>query len=142
MIKNELQYKRTNALAIELKHSLENLRNNEEYSRLPKLAQKAHLASVKRQLAQLEEELEAYESLKNGQFDFSLLPSIEKIPIWLIQARIARGLGQEELARMINLKKQQIQQYEATEYASASLTRILQVAEALQRYDSNRPYQS
>lgn len=133
MIKNELQYKRTRALALEFKHALDNLATNEEYKKLPEPARRAHVGSVNRQLRQLKQELKEYEQLKQGQFDFSRLPDIEKIPSWLIQARIARGLAQEDLARILKLKKQQIQHYEATDYASASLSRILQIAEALQR---------
>ena len=41
------------------------------------------------------------------------------------------GLTQKELARRLGLKEQQIQRYEATRYAGASLTRIQAVVEAL-----------
>ena len=41
------------------------------------------------------------------------------------------GLSQKELADRIGLKEQQIQRYEATEYASASLTRIQEIIGAL-----------
>ncbi len=132
MIKNELQYKRTKSLALELKHALQILPSNEEFLKEPDLVRRAHVGSVKRQLAQFERELTEYEKLRSGEFNFSCLPEIEKVPIWLIQARIARGLGQEELAKLLNLKKQQIQHYEATEYASASLSRILEIAHVLQ----------
>ncbi len=49
----------------------------------------------------------------------------------LIKARIARGYTQDELAKKINRTQQQIQQYEATEYNSASLIRLFEVAQAL-----------
>jgi transcriptional regulator with XRE-family HTH domain len=57
--------------------------------------------------------------------------SFEDLPSALIQARIASGLSQKELAGRLNLKEQQIQRYEATEYASASLERINDVIRAL-----------
>jgi hypothetical protein len=133
VIKNEHQYKMTRNLAQELEESLAELVANEEYNALPKQAQKAHSSSLKRQLAQYQAELREYEALKSGQFDFDKLPEIAKIPKWLIQARIARGLDQEGLAKLLNLKKQQVQQYEATEYAAASLARLQQVAEVLLR---------
>ena len=47
----------------------------------------------------------------------------------LIRARIAQGLSQKSLAGRLGLKEQQIQRYEASEYASASLARIRSVAE-------------
>ena len=46
-------------------------------------------------------------------------------------ARVARGLNQKTLAGRLGLKEQQIQRYEASEYASASLARIRSVAEVL-----------
>ena len=50
----------------------------------------------------------------------------------LIQARIAAGLTQEELAERLGLKKQQVQRYEATRYATANLKRLNAVADALE----------
>jgi len=38
---------------------------------------------------------------------------------------------QKSLARRLGLKEQQIQRYEASEYASASLARVLSVVEVL-----------
>jgi transcriptional regulator with XRE-family HTH domain len=49
----------------------------------------------------------------------------------LIRARIARGLTQRDLAIKLGLKEQQIQRYEETDYASASLARINEVIRAL-----------
>jgi transcriptional regulator with XRE-family HTH domain len=49
----------------------------------------------------------------------------------LIQARIARGWTQRELAARLGLRMQKIQQYEATEYAGGSVTRIRDVLSAL-----------
>jgi HTH-type transcriptional regulator/antitoxin HigA len=49
----------------------------------------------------------------------------------LIHGRVARGLTQNELAKKLNLKPQQIQKYEATQYRGASLKRILDVLAAL-----------
>ena len=59
------------------------------------------------------------------------LDSFESLPRALVQARIAAGLSQKELAQRLGLKEQQIQRYEATGYASASLTKITEVIEAL-----------
>ena len=49
----------------------------------------------------------------------------------MIQARIARGLTQKELAQKLGLKEQQIQRYEASSYAKASLARINQIIDVL-----------
>jgi HTH-type transcriptional regulator/antitoxin HigA len=54
------------------------------------------------------------------------------LPRILIQARIAQGLSQTDLAERLGMKPQQIQRYEATEYMSASLARLIEIAEVLQ----------
>jgi transcriptional regulator with XRE-family HTH domain len=56
---------------------------------------------------------------------------LAELPRALIQARIAAGLSQRELGERLDLKEQQIQRYEASEYASASLARLLDVVRAL-----------
>lgn len=137
MIKNELQYKRSKLHAIEIEHAISQLPMNKEFKSLHPKAKKAHENGLKRQLHQLEKELSDYDSLRKGDFDFAKLPEIEQIPKWLIQARIARGLGQEDLAKLLNLKKQQIQNYESTDYSSASLSRIMQIAQALSCYEKD-----
>ncbi len=49
----------------------------------------------------------------------------------MIRARIASGLSQRGLADRLGLKEQQIQRYEASDYASASFARIKRVVSAL-----------
>jgi transcriptional regulator with XRE-family HTH domain len=41
-------------------------------------------------------------------------------------------MTQEELAEKIGMKSQQLQRYEATDYGSASLSRIAEIADVLQ----------
>ena len=57
--------------------------------------------------------------------------SFAELPRALIQSRIALGLSQKELAERLGLKEQQIQRYEATEYAGASVQRVQEVIQAL-----------
>jgi transcriptional regulator with XRE-family HTH domain/dephospho-CoA kinase len=49
----------------------------------------------------------------------------------MIQARIASGMSQEDLAQRLGVKPQQIQRYEATDYMAASLARVSEVVQAL-----------
>jgi ribosome-binding protein aMBF1 (putative translation factor) len=56
---------------------------------------------------------------------------LEAIADDLIKARIAAGMSQASLAKSLRLKPQQIQRYEASKYASASLSRVLEVARVL-----------
>ena len=49
----------------------------------------------------------------------------------LIQARIAAGLTQEDLAARLGVKPQQIQRYEASDYQTASFARLREIARLL-----------
>lgn len=138
MIKNEHQYRITQKLAVELEEALRALPEDREFRKSPPRARNAHISSLNAQLAQHQAELQEYEALKAGQFDFDEVPSLEQIPLWLIKARIASGLRQEDLAKLLKLKKQQIQHYEATDYSAASLTRIRQVAQVLRHREAQR----
>jgi len=132
MIKNERQYRITKAQATKFRQAVE------EFSRErrpgdavhPKL-RKAQGEAMRSQLADLEAEIEDYEALRSGERKVLELDSFDQLPRALIEARIASGLSQRELADRLGLKEQQIQRYEATDYASASFTRMKEVVEAL-----------
>lgn len=145
MIKNERQYRITRAQAARFRKSLNAV--DEEgaksvgafvsgvireakvpYRAVHPLIAKAQEDAMNSQLADLEGELKEYEALKAGQFDPRPLNALVNLPKLLIQARIANGLSQRQLAERLGLKEQQIQHYEATDYASASLRRIREVA--------------
>ena len=79
----------------------------------------------------MQAQLADYEALQAGGPLVLEVASFDDLPQALIRARIAAGLSQEALATKLGLKKQQIQHYEATRYASASLQRIRQVLAAL-----------
>ncbi len=79
----------------------------------------------------LRAQLAEYEALRDGRIAILELNSLAELPDALIRARIAAGLTQKKLAARLGLKEQQIQRYEATRYAGASLTRIQAVADAL-----------
>ena len=145
MIKNERQYRITRAKAARMRKSLNaadgdgegEMSTNPmgivreagiEYRAVHPLIEKAREDAKNSQLADLEEELDEYEALKAGRFDPGALDTLVDLPKLLIQARIAKGLSQRQLAERLGLKTQQIQHYEATEYASASLRRIREVA--------------
>ncbi len=83
------------------------------------------------QIEELREQLAEYEALRRGSIAVLELGSLKELPVALIRARIASGLTQRELAERLGLKEQQVQRYEATRYAGASLERIQAVVDAL-----------
>ena len=132
MIKNERQYRITRAQAERFSQTLHRLRQGGgDTTGLHPLLVKAQEDALASQLADLESELREYESLKAGRFRLDDLNVVAVLPDVLIKARIAQGLTQKDLAQRIGLKEQQIQRYEATDYSSASLARIREVATAL-----------
>lgn len=63
---------------------------------------------------------------------FYTVKSLEELPSVLIQARKDRGWTQEQLAEKLGLNhKQQIQRYEALNYANISYTKLVEVAKTL-----------
>ncbi|HEX4496457.1 MAG TPA: helix-turn-helix transcriptional regulator [Thermoanaerobaculia bacterium] len=131
MIKNEREYRITLAQANKFEQALSQLGASEATAGLHPLIQKAQRDALLSQLDELREQITEYEALKSGQQAVISLNSLEELPRALIQARIAAGLTQRQLAERMRLKEQQIQRYEATEYASADLTRVNEVAKAL-----------
>ncbi len=102
--------------------------------RLRRITGSHHIYTLESQLGDLWEELTEYEALTIHGDDEPLvfeLNSLEALPLALIKARIATKLSQKDLAERLGLKEQQIQRYEATEYASANLARVIRVSQAL-----------
>ena len=131
MIKNERQYRITKAQVARFGEARDTLSRRPNPNGLHPLIAKAQEDAVSGQLEEMENELREYESLKAGEFQFDSLEFVAELPHVLIKARIAQGLSQKDLAERLGLKEQQIQRYEATDYASASLSRIRDVAGAL-----------
>jgi len=130
MIKNERQYRITTAQAERFALAVAELAAHPRRDLHP-ILRKAELEALKSQLADLKRELAEYTSLRSGLRKVIALDSIETLPKMLIQARIAAGLSQEDLAAKLGLRAQQIQRYEATDYQSARLERINQIIRVL-----------
>ncbi len=129
-IENEREYRIGGAWLRRFEQSLEQLRHAPLGNEHPKLRQ-ARLEALKSQIEDLREQMAEYETLRQHRVRSVSVSSLEELPDVLIKARIASGLTQEQLAERMNLKKQQIQRYEATRYASASLERLIEIAKAL-----------
>lgn len=130
MIKNERQYRITRAQAARFQRAIQSV-TSARTPGIPATLKRAQVAAMRSQLQDLREELREYHALRSGRRTISTALALQDVPLALIRARIASGLTQQGLARKLRLKAQQIQRYEATEYCSASLERIQQVANAL-----------
>ena len=132
MITNERQYKITRANAERFRAAIDGFDVAERKKAGIHLTFiEAELSSLNSQLFDLEDELRAYEELQSLEAPVIRIERIDDLAEGLILARIASGLSQRKLAERMGLNQQQIQRYEADKYASASLSRIVQVSEAL-----------
>ena len=132
MIKNDRQYNITKAQAEKFAKALQEIPEEKppQNKLYPTLA-KAQREALQSQYQELKQELIEYQELKSGKRKVLEINSFEHFPLALIQARIARGLTQKELAQKLGLKEQQIQRYEASDYATASLARLNQIIDVL-----------
>ncbi len=91
----------------------------------------AYLAMMRADCSRLGKQIAEYELAKSGGFETVSLSGVDSIGSDLVKARIAANLSQEMLAQMVSCKAQQIQRYEVSEYASASLAKLRQISAAL-----------
>ncbi len=131
MIKNEKQYRITKAQARRFEDALAELASQKRPANISPRLWQAQRQAADSQLQELLEQVEAYERLHVGKSKEVVLESVEDLPRALIRARIAAGMTQAGLARRLGVKPQQVQRYEASEYASASFARIVKVLQAL-----------
>jgi transcriptional regulator with XRE-family HTH domain len=133
MIKNEREYRITKAQAEKFERALARFAQPAGVDgEIHPLLRKAQEDALRSQLADLRTELEEYEALRAGRRAVPDLRSFTDLPQQLIRRRIAAGLSQKDLANRLGLKEQQVQRYEATDYASASFTRLVEVIRALE----------
>jgi ribosome-binding protein aMBF1 (putative translation factor) len=78
---------------------------------------------------QLSEEVESYERLKRREFDE--LDNLRGLGHLLISLRIARGLSQRQLAKLLGVHESQVSRDERNEYFGITLERAAKVLDAL-----------
>ena len=128
MIYSDRQFNASTAGLSRLKAALEAVEDREADQLWLK---QAEIDALKSQIAEIEAELAEYRLLKSGQISFSKSYALEDLPQVLVQARIASGMSQTGLAEKLQMKPQQIQRYEATDYMGASLARLAEVSRVL-----------
>lgn len=129
MIKNQKQAGITKSKLAELKIAKDTLESKKEtYNPIEyELAENA----INGLIEDLEDQIQTYEALVNGNFHCLKPKNIEDIPNVLIAARLSQKISQKELADILGIKEQQVQRYEASDFESASWIRIVDFATAL-----------
>jgi HTH-type transcriptional regulator/antitoxin HigA len=133
MITNERQYKITKNEAERFKAALRDFKELELVKQgIDPVIIAAQRSSLEQQLKDLESQILGYEKLRSGRVKRLFPASVTDIGQTLVEARIAQGLSQRTLAERLGMKEQQIQRYEQERYQTANLTRVNEVANALQ----------
>ena len=131
MIENEKQYKITRAHLREFEAALDERRAVPIPEEVDEGMWRLEQEALESQIKEFRAELEAFERLKSGEVQAAALTSLDDLATLLIQARIAQGLTQRELAERLNVREQQVQKDEASRYETASLSRLKRLAEVL-----------
>ena len=135
MITNEKQFRSTRTQIERLREALDGLDTSAD---VHPIFVEAHRSALTSQLTELEDDVADYEALRAGDITSFAAEGLHDLPDILIRARIARGMSQKDLGDFLGLKEQQVQRYEAERYRSASLDRIIEVADALHVQITNR----
>lgn len=132
MIKTRHQYLNTKRQILNFEDALAEVRRDQFSDDSDGyLFQQIDVAGLESQLADLRAEAHQFEQLVAAPPSRIVAESIDELPIALIKARIAHGMTQRDLAERLGIQEQQVQRYEATDYASISLHRLGQVVRAL-----------
>jgi HTH-type transcriptional regulator/antitoxin HigA len=133
MITNERQYKISRAVLRGLDEAIRNFELEKAKMEVggDQVLAKAQLRSLESEFEVISDQLKEYEALKTGLIENLKADSLSDLPLLLVKARIAKGFSQRELAERLGLKEQQIQRYEAEKYASANLSRLIEVSDSL-----------
>jgi len=128
IVRNEREYRITRSLLRQFERAIEQL---DDVPDLPAAHRAVVAAGYRRKLAELRRQVSQYEALKSGKLPSVSTGDLSEVGRALIAARIARNWTQADLARALGVKPQQVQKYESSDYASASLDRLAAVASAL-----------
>jgi DNA-binding XRE family transcriptional regulator len=131
MLTNERQRRLAGAQIERFEHAISNAEVAGAGPEVHPILHEAMIDGMNSQLADLKDEVRAYDDLRAGRTTGRVLRSIDELADALIEGRIAARLTQKELAKRIDVPEQQVQRYEQTRYSSASLDRIQTVADAL-----------
>lgn len=130
MIKNDKQLQISKKLLNEFNTTLYDILNHYE-ELIDPIYKKIEEDAIKSQINVFENEIKEYELLKEGNVSYIWVAPFVNLHEILIKARIIKGWSHAELANRLDLKEQQIQRYEFSNYSTASIARINQVAAAL-----------
>ena len=131
MITNERQYRITRGW---LKKFEASAARHKESEPRPDVHPRIHGAigdALKSEAEVFRDQIRDYERLRAGRVKQRTLRSLSELPNALIEARIAAHITQKGLADRMGVAEQQVQRWEANEFAGVSVQRMQEIADAL-----------
>lgn len=126
MILNQRQLKITQAQIRRLAKTL--ALSKEKKRAMDEKIYKPMIAGIESQIGELKSQVQEYEKIRKAK---ALSYNLDNLHNLLIQARVAKGLTQKQLADRLKIDARQIQRYEKTNYSSVSLERVIDICKAL-----------
>jgi len=130
LIENEKQYGITKEWAEKFADSASQIKEGALPDMDPDM-RRLFVGAYESQAEELRAELDEYEALRDGKAAVITRGSLAELPDALIRARASAGLTERELAARLGVAEAQVQRYEATRYADATLGQVQAVAAAL-----------
>jgi HTH-type transcriptional regulator / antitoxin HigA len=126
VIKSDAQRVRTQAQIEGFRAALE---------RLPRAASGPGAAAVRgsyeAMLRQLENEVREYDRLKSGELDLPPVKRLKDVAPHIARMRIAKGLSQTDLARLLGVAKQAVSRWEDNDYQTVGIARMQEILDAI-----------
>jgi HTH-type transcriptional regulator/antitoxin HigA len=128
MIKNEKQYKVSKKTLNGVIEKINKIKAGPQQT----TKQKILLESVEDFKADIQKEIREYEKLKTSKSTILKERSIRDLPSMIIEYKIANHLTHKEFAKLLELKEQQLQRYEAESFKTVSFQNLIKFLNRIQ----------
>lgn len=125
MIQNEKQYKITKKRITEVDDAIKKVYDSGKID----LKRQAYLNGLIQIQNQMKNEMLDFEKLQKKGISLKRKIAIANFPDILIQYKISKKLSQKAFSAILGIKEQQLQRYEAEQYASVSFRRLMEFVE-------------
>jgi HTH-type transcriptional regulator/antitoxin HigA len=130
MIRTDKEYRHSKGRLSELETRSKELSSGRRSTGRDEVAT-AVIDALRMQIEDLEREISNYEDLKEGRLFSFGAEDLDSLGELLTKARIACGLTQAELGKLLGMTQQQVQRYERDGWQKISLWRLAEAADAL-----------
>jgi DNA-binding XRE family transcriptional regulator len=130
MIRNEKEYRHSKNQLSGLEAELQSLSSGRHTDGRGEVVS-AVVDALRMQTEDLEREISEYEDLKEGRLLSFGAENLDSLGELVTKARIACGLTQAELGKILGMTQQQVQRYERDGWQKISLWRLAEAADAL-----------